>query len=230
MRYCIGDIHGCYKTFKKLVDQILKVDNEAKFYLVGDLIDRGPATKRVLDYSIQLLSANTIVGIVKGNHEQMLVDAYEKNCTLQDSMWYANKANTTVKEFDKSFSDNQKVNELIPQEYYLFFKKLPYYIELEDYFIVHAGFNLSSDLAFTDYQSMIWIRDMLYDHIILKEKKVIHGHTPILVENCEQQIKQNKIINIDTGCVFTQYKGFGFLSALNIDTMELISIYNVDIL
>ena len=228
MRYCIGDIHGCYQTFKSLIEQILTHDYEAKFYLVGDLIDRGPTSKKVLDYAIDLMAKKIIIGIVRGNHEQMLLESYENNSTFQHTLWYANRANATVEEFNKSFSVNQKVSELIPESYYLFLRDLPFYIELDDYFIVHAGFNFNSDSPFKDYQSMVWMRDMYYDSEKLNDKKVIHGHTPKLIKDCLLQIEQSNIIDIDTGCFFTQFQGFGFLSALNMDTLELVSIYNID--
>jgi len=54
MRYCIGDVHGCFKTLESLVQQILVKDKNPEFYFVGDLIDSGPDSKSVIDYLIEL--------------------------------------------------------------------------------------------------------------------------------------------------------------------------------
>lgn len=228
MNYCIGDIHGCYKTLVKLTEKILAQDQFAKFYFVGDLIDRGPDSKLVLDYLINLKDNGKLPGAVKGNHEQMLLEAYDNRIPFNLSLWSENGGKDTAKNLNKTFKMNEKVNNIIPEKYYTFIKNLPYFIETEKYFIVHAGFNTNTKSAFTDYSSMVWIRQTKYDSSILKNKKVIHGHTPITLQECKNQIKKKNLINIDTGCVYTQYQNFGFLTALNMDTLQNISIYNID--
>lgn len=228
MNYCIGDIHGCYKTLSKLIEQILAQDQFAKFYFVGDLIDRGPDSKLVLDYIMNLKNIGKFLGAVKGNHEQMLVDAYDDGIPFNLSLWSENDGKNTLRNFDARFKMNEKVHNIIPEIYYSFIKNLPYFIETEKYFIVHAGFNTNTKSTFTDYSQMVWTRQTRYDSTILKSKKVIHGHTPITLQECNHHIKEKNLINIDTGCVYTQYQNFGFLTALNMDTLQNISIYNID--
>jgi len=59
--YIIGDIHGSYKTFLALLN---KLPSDAKICLTGDLIDRGPDSKKVLQYVID----NNIMSVM-GNHD-----------------------------------------------------------------------------------------------------------------------------------------------------------------
>ena len=37
--YAIGDVHGCFDTLEKLLQQI---PNESRLIFIGDIINRGP--------------------------------------------------------------------------------------------------------------------------------------------------------------------------------------------
>jgi len=63
----IGDVHGCYKTLQALLAKILLNHNE-QICFVGDLIDRGPKSKEVVDF---VRDRGHLC--VKGNHEDMAV-------------------------------------------------------------------------------------------------------------------------------------------------------------
>lgn len=65
----IGDVHGCAIELSLLLER-LALTGEDQVYFVGDLVARGPASRRVL----QLI--REVRGIsVRGNHEQRLIDA-----------------------------------------------------------------------------------------------------------------------------------------------------------
>ena len=51
----IGDIHGCLKTFHKLIFDLLKIKKSDFVYLLGDYIDRGPNSKGVVDTILDLI-------------------------------------------------------------------------------------------------------------------------------------------------------------------------------
>ena len=67
-RFVIGDIHGCFRTFRYLVEEELHLNPSDTLFLLGDLIDRGKESKAVIDY-IRELSATMTVKPVMGNHE-----------------------------------------------------------------------------------------------------------------------------------------------------------------
>ena len=50
----IGDIHGCFKSLKILIEDVLNLQPEDKLVLLGDYIDRGNDSKEVVDYIIEL--------------------------------------------------------------------------------------------------------------------------------------------------------------------------------
>ncbi len=230
MRYCIGDIHGCIKTLKELIRQICLIHRHPELYFVGDLIDRGPDSKAVIDYILELKNKGLKINCVRGNHEEMLIHAYTYNQKITDSNWNFNGAKNTIRSFNAMADLNKTVKDLIPEKYFRFLTSLPYFIELSDYYIVHAGFNFKLKYPFTDFETMIWTREEQYNSKITKAKKIIHGHTPVPFDQIKSQIlnRINNVFNIDSGCVFTNLEKLGTLTALNMDKLELLNVKNID--
>jgi len=54
MRWVIGDIHGMFGGLETLLDLISRRDHNAKFVFVGDYVNRGPDSKRVIDLLLSL--------------------------------------------------------------------------------------------------------------------------------------------------------------------------------
>ena len=75
-RFVLGDVHGCYRTLRRVVEEVLKLGEGDTLYLLGDYIDRGPDSKGVLDYLLQLwLKTDISIQPLLGNHEKMLLNA-----------------------------------------------------------------------------------------------------------------------------------------------------------
>lgn len=230
MRFCIGDIHGCYETFKELIRQIFNESSNPKIYIVGDIIDRGPNPKAVIDLIFDLKQKGHSIECICGNHEDMLLQAYTTNLKISDTKWQLNGAKSTICSFNPKANLNLKVKELIPYKYYKYLSSLPYFIELEDYIIVHAGLNFKLNNPFSDFETMLWTRKEQYDVKASKGRKIIHGHTPIPFNQIKSNItsKRSNVINIDSGCVYTQHPNLGSLTAFNLDTTILFNIKNMD--
>ncbi len=72
--FAVGDIHGC---LDKLISLMAIIDIDLKkdtLVFIGDYIDRGPDSKEVVDYLIDLGQREDRVVFLKGNHELMLED------------------------------------------------------------------------------------------------------------------------------------------------------------
>ena len=229
-RIAIGDIHGCLKTFRTLVEDRLQLGKSDVLFLIGDFIDRGPDSKGVLDYLDTLSGAGYNISAVMGNHEEMLLDSLKDERFLEE--WIYNGAESTLNSFGIDtglFISVDSVKE-IHQHYTDLITNLPYYIKLEDYFIVHAGFNFYIDNPFEDKQSMVWTRDMQYDAEKSEGCAVIHGHTPVDLQTIKKQAGNPEpgLINIDGGCVYTHYPDLGNLVALDLDSREIIYQPNIE--
>lgn len=68
--YVIGDIHGCYRTFSKLLDRIGFSESRDRLWLVGDLVNRGPCSLEVLRWAYE---HRTSLRMVLGNHDLHLI-------------------------------------------------------------------------------------------------------------------------------------------------------------
>lgn len=230
-RWVIGDIHGCFKTFKKIIEERIFFTKNDQLFLLGDYIDRGPDSYAVLNYIINLQEQGFSVFTLRGNHEEYLLEALDE---------YDQKTfEFFVKKLNKSGSllDEQgKLNE----KHIAFMQKLPYHIELNTCHLVHAGFNFRKENPLEDYYSMLTVRfqndySVEYEKII-GEKFVVHGHQPTSIVKIKEAIAQRKkIIPLDNGCVYKRRKHknlpieeLGNLCALNIDTFELIIQENVE--
>lgn len=82
----IGDIHGNYKTLLALLAQLPK---DQKVCLVGDLVDRGPASRQVIQYVI-----DNKIDCVMGNHEWMMLDW--KGALHSEDLWLGNGGSNTL--------------------------------------------------------------------------------------------------------------------------------------
>ncbi|KLO23634.1 metallophosphoesterase [Marinitoga sp. 1197] len=208
MIWIISDIHGMYEKLLKLINKIPEND---KIIFLGDYIDRGPDSKKVLDLLMKLRNRSIFL---KGNHEDMMIDYIEKKGKYAEGVWFRNGASATL----KSFNNN------IEEKYFKFIKSLKlYHIEQlneQKYLFVHGGIRYGIKLTDQNEKDLLWIRDEFY----MKNKRyenyiIVHGHTPTFYITGKYEIyfhknEKNKIISIDidTGCVYG-----GKLSALGID-------------
>jgi len=212
--FAIGDIHGCFNSLKQLVEEKIQITKTDKVILLGDYIDRGPRSKEVIDYIIELKEKGFDIIPLKGNHEAMLLDAFMDDDLL--SRWIHNGGIETLKSFG-IISLNQ-----LETKYLEFFKNLQLYFELEDYLFVHAGFNDEIENPFNDSYHLIWKCRDKYNHPLLKDKTIVHGHCTIPYLTCNERIRNHdRVINLDTGCVYTEYIGYGRLTALEITSREI---------
>jgi serine/threonine protein phosphatase 1 len=107
---------------------------------------------------------------------------------------------------------------------------MPWYYELKDYVLVHAGLNFDETDVFSDTESMVWIRDYRYDGEKVGNKIIVHGHTPLPLERIIKHLSTKMLtsINLDAGCVYNDIPGYGNLVALDLDSRELFVQENVD--
>ena len=232
MRYAIGDIHGCYKTLLKLLNDNLGIGQDDELYFVGDFIDRGPGSRQVVDYLLELKSAGYHVYAVRGNHEEMLLDAWQNQTYDQFILWMMNGAESTLKSYGiETYQQMEEavVNEL-PGSHLDFYRKLPYYIELEDYIIVHAGINFQADEPFKDTRSMVWCRDCRNHFELSGHRAIVCGHTPTPLESIRKRVKKKNSdeFNVDAGCVYKGHDGMGNLVALDLDSLTIHWEVNID--
>lgn len=211
--FVISDIHGYNDTFRKAL-KFIKLKKTDTLILLGDLIDRGNDSKGVLDTVLLLIENGFNIICLKGNHEQMLIEAFD---SIQSKInWLKNGGDMTLSSFYTSSIEK------IPPSYIDFIKSFKSFYTYNNFIFVHAGLDMNLENPFADEYSLLWMRDPenYLNETWLQNRTVIHGHNP----TSQNQIKENinnraKIICIDNGC-FMKREGYGSMCVLEIENLS----------
>lgn len=221
-RIVIGDVHGCYLTLQKLLVEEVKLTSNDFVYFLGDLIDRGPRVKQTVDFVVELWEDGKALAI-RGNHEDMLLNSLVDPFALIN--WEYNGCQSTL----QSFNVNHPAD--IPSYYIHFFESMPFYIELENYVLVHGDLNFDLDNPFEDKHYMVWGRSHRINPEKIGMRKLIVGHTPTPLPEIKRSLERWKIF-LDGGCVYANSPfrtNLGYLCAYDIASGKLYYTYNCDI-
>lgn len=190
----IGDIHGC---LNKLVDLYFKVRPTADDRLVflGDYIDRGPDSKGVIKYLLNLREHFPQTVFLRGNHEQIFLDALSaqglwRGETLHDlsAQWRRdwNGPNEDIKLFFQNGGDmtlrsgygTHMGNLVVPPEHLAFLEGTRFWYEEENFLFVHASASRCVPASRMDPFVLLWSRDLAWhDGPVDDGPVIVAGHT-----------------------------------------------------
>jgi len=190
--FIVGDIHGCLDMFKRLMDKIDWDHERDALIFLGDYIDRGKDSKGVVDYILAILEVSQHVYCLLGNHEKNFLDFLAGGDL---SNFFLNGGDRTLTSY--GVENEWKMDALVPVEHINFLESLLPWVELKDYYVVHAGFRPGVPLQNQTIDDLIWIRDPFLRSEYDFGKRVIFGHTPFP----EPLLMRNKI-GLDTGAVY----------------------------
>jgi serine/threonine protein phosphatase 1 len=186
--FIIGDLHGCRDMLEKML-AIIPWDHERdNLIFVGDYIDRGDDSKGVIDILLKLTAMSPRVQCLMGNHESLFLDYLSGK---DQHNFLINGGVATL----NSYRLNGRI--YIPPQHISFIESLKILIELDDYFVVHAGLMPEVRIEKQTIKDILWIREVFIFSEYDFGKKIIFGHTPFL----SPFITDNKI-GLDTGAVF----------------------------
>jgi len=220
--FVIGDIHGCNQTFRYLIETTIALQKEDKLCLLGDYIDRGTDSKAVLDYCMLLQDQGYDICFLRGNHEQMMLDAFSN--PVAEQAWLRAGGRATLKSF--GVRSVREIDEL----YIEFLNALEYYVVVDDYILVHAGLNFDIKDPLKDKHAMLWSRNYEVLPHKIEGKRIIHGHTPYALKIIlGQNLTREYEISVDAGCVFDKKKeGMGYMVALELNEGKFYHVKNMD--
>jgi serine/threonine protein phosphatase 1 len=201
--YCIGDIHGCNDKLQMLLDKIYL---DMKFYpgsmfelvFIGDYIDRGPDSSGVINTILSLMETDTFSKVVtiRGNHEQMLLDALDGDFSAYRD-FISNGGKETLQSYG-NVDSNKLSFSMIPEDHINFFRNTKLYYQIDNLVCVHAGVDPTIPLEEQSEHTLVWSRKFnVYNGLYTDGKYVVHGHTPVPGPH-----RLTAQVNIDTGAVF----------------------------
>jgi serine/threonine protein phosphatase 1 len=206
--YAIGDVHGRLDLFERLIDRI-RADTEAAgegvptVVLLGDLIDRGPASAGCLDRAIALAAEPWCrTELLLGNHEQSLMKFLED--PMSGEPWIRHGGDATIASYGVDPRQASRAGWTglrdalalaIPAGHLALLAAAKLWLGIGDYIFVHAGVRPGTPMERQTPRDLLWIREpFLTSEIPYPGKVVVHGHTPM-----PQPRMTRWMIGVDTG-------------------------------
>jgi serine/threonine protein phosphatase 1 len=202
----IGDIHGCADALTALVGAI-RPGPEDTVVLMGDYIDRGPDSRRVLDQLVALEKQCWLVPLL-GDHEEMLLDALRETSAIK--RWLSCGGVETLRSYGWSRGGARRpLADWFPEFHRAFLAGCQPYHETDTHLFVHAGYLPELPLAEQPGEALRWrVTDPRTAAPHCSGKVAVVGHTP---QWSGEVLDLGFLIDIDTNCL----RG-GWLTALDV--------------
>ncbi len=142
--YAIGDVHG---ELAKLDDALRAIRSDAvarkaphRIVFVGDLIDRGPDSRTCIERAMHLAETENAV-VIKGNHEELMLHAYDRDETIGLYHWATNGGDETIASYERVHGKKDHWRDAIDRDHVKWLRGLPTIWRDEDRRIafVHGG-------------------------------------------------------------------------------------------
>ena len=196
----IGDIHGHFERFHSAYAKMHFEPADDLLVFLGDYIDRGPSVRRTLEFVMKLAVEKNVV-LLRGNHEQMMLDYFFGGATGES--WLMNGGKETMAELLAW----EKESPGAVARVLAFLRGLPLSHSIEQdgqrYFFAHAGVRPGIALEKQRAEDLLWIREEFYRHYA-GDAIVVAGHTPTLFLDAKAKplFINKRIILVDTGSYF----------------------------
>ena len=221
--YVVGDIHGRLDLLEELLGKIHADMAERRrratlLVFVGDLIDRGPSSREVVERLRTYRHDGVRTIFLLGNHEEVLLRILEGDASIIPN-WLRFGGAQCLESYGvdplllTGLTDEQiveRVREAVPPEHVEFLRSFVDTCRFGDYLFVHAGIRPGVGLDEQRQSDLRWIREPFLLDDTPHGFVVVHGHT---ISN-EVEERPNRI-GIDTGAFAT-----GVLTALGIEDSE----------
>lgn len=211
--YAIGDIHGQRSELERAHRLIARDrakcdDTEAPVVHIGDLCDRGPDTRGVIDFLIAGHDRGQNWVVLKGNHDRLMqwfMEPFPRNdpYLFVGYSWLHERIGgpdalasygVQVEDRERVYRIHREALEKVPQAHIAFLSALPLTYARGECFFCHAGIRPGVPLDQQEETDLLWIRDEFHDSTADHGKLIVHGHTPV-----KAATHYGNRINIDSG-------------------------------
>ncbi|WBU64237.1 metallophosphoesterase [Paracoccus aerodenitrificans] len=212
--YVLGDVHGQLELLKHAHGLAHRDGGEnARIVHLGDLIDRGPDSRGVIDYLMEGQARGHDWPVVRGNHDHKLPRFLEDPGWIdpgpsKPAYWTEDQKNGA----DATFASygipdayelplaelHERALRAIPPEHGAWVDAMPLYLrDPRGYFFVHAGVKPGVPLEDQSQTDLMWIRRPFHDSRLDHGAMVVHGHTPV-----KHVTNYGNRLNMDTGAAY----------------------------
>jgi serine/threonine protein phosphatase 1 len=225
--YAIGDIHGHLGLLQAAHDLIaadMARHGRGPVIHLGDLVDRGPDSRGVIDHLMQGAARGEDWVILKGNHDRMfwrfLRNPAEQEPGLRSDLgWLHPKLGgpDTLRSYGVENAADRPIAKVhadammaVPQAHLDFIAKRPALHLAGDCAFVHAGIRPGTALQDQTETDLVWIREPFLSEATPHGPLIVHGHTAIA-----EATHYGNRLNLDSGAAYG-----GPLSAVVIEGRE----------
>ncbi|MEL7027205.1 MAG: metallophosphoesterase family protein [Pseudomonadota bacterium] len=213
--YVIGDIHGQIGKLDAAHREITRDrervgDRNAPVIHLGDLVDRGPDSRGVIEYLMHGIADGAPWVVLKGNHDRMFADFVREGANdkrLFTGLTYLHDGiggRETLRSYGvvggilTSQRDMHKAaRNAVPEAHLRFLETLPLFKQTDSYFFVHAGIEPGVAMEDQVEEDLLWIRGPFLESRKDHGRLVVHGHTPVeFIEHHGNRVA------VDTGAGF----------------------------
>ncbi len=209
--YAIGDIHGALDKLRAahaVIDRDMASHGPAPVVHLGDLVDRGPDSRGVIDALMEGLAAGRDWVVLKGNHDRMFAgflraaDWHDPRLR-PDLSWLHPRlggAQTLESYGVRAAADRPVIAvqteavRLVPARHKAFLDGLPMILRRGEAAFVHAGLRPGVPLDRQLEDDLTWIREPFLSDARDHGALVVHGHTVV-----DRPTHYGNRVNIDTG-------------------------------
>ncbi|MBA3677893.1 MAG: serine/threonine protein phosphatase [Sphingosinicella sp.] len=222
--YAVGDIHGRLDLLDRIIESIREDDERrgranTRLIFLGDLVDRGPDSKGVIDRLIQLRNSGVVATFLLGNHDEIFLKALAGDIKAARMLTRIG-GRETILSYGMSLEEYQAydfhelvrvLGRLVPSGHVEFLSTFEDYAEVGDFLFVHAGVRPGIPIDEQVPTDLRWIRREFLNSRLAHDRMVVHGHSI----SDEIDVRSNRI-GIDTGAFAS-----GRLTALGLEGQDI---------
>lgn len=186
IEYAIGDIHGYAPEMEAALlwcsEDAARLGKKARVHLLGDYVDRGPDSRRVLEILREGPRDAHVEWLpIRGNHDETFARVWFDHRDELAPEWWARGGQQTLMSYGwNPLLDGlpRSLADWVPEDDIAFIRSMPLAHVVGDLLFVHAGVRPGRRLEEQSDRDLMWIRSEFARHEGDYGHTVVHGHIP----------------------------------------------------
>ncbi|MGM0432044.1 MAG: fructose-bisphosphatase class III [Spirochaetota bacterium] len=192
--FVLGDIHGAHLALTQCFDRSGFDSRHDHLIVLGDVSDRNPQTKEVIDTLLEVEHCD----LITGNHDMWTLEWGMYG--YAPSIWTSQGGAETIASYK---------GQPMPKAHRQFLRRAVPWLVYDDMLFVHGGFDTDIPLEEQTSRALAWNRSLMQNAWELEQSgqtkqfggysDIFAGHTPTLYFGIGRPIHACNVWNLDTG-------------------------------